>query len=76
MNATFQMLIEPEDGGFVTFVPALDFASTQGATREQALQRTRELILGYLEAAEKEGIVIEVPPHGRRAEMVDLAVPA
>lgn len=74
VNATYQVIVEPEDGAFVTFVPALNFASTHGATREQALERTRELILGYLEAAEKEGIVIDAPLPGQRAEIVDLAV--
>lgn len=76
MNATFQVIVEPEDGVFVTFVPALDFASTHGATREQALERTRELILGYLEAAKKEGIAVDVPGAHQRAEIVDLPVSA
>lgn len=76
MDVTFQVIVEAEDDGFVTFVPALDFVSTQGATREQALERTRELILGYLEAARKEGIAVEIPPAGHRAEIVDLAISA
>jgi predicted RNase H-like HicB family nuclease len=76
MTATFQVIVEPEDGVFVTYVPALDFASTHGPTREEALDRTREMIAGYLEAADKEGIVIDVPPAGQRAELVDLAVSA
>lgn len=76
MEAIFQVLVEPEDDGFVTFVPALDFASTQGSTREEALERTREMILGYLAAAEKEGIAIEIPPPSHRAEMIDLPISA
>lgn len=76
MDATFQVVVELEDGAFVTYVPALDFASTHGATREEALERTRELIIGYLEAAEKEGIPIDVPPAHHHAEIVDLAISA
>jgi predicted RNase H-like HicB family nuclease len=76
MPKTFQVIVEPEDGVFVTYVPALDFASTCGPTREEALERTRELIAGYLEAAEREGIAIDVPPADQRAELVDLAVSA
>jgi predicted RNase H-like HicB family nuclease len=76
MTATYQVIVEPEDGAFVTYVPALDFASTFGATRDEALARTREMIAGYLEAADREGIAIDVPPADHRAELVDLAVTA
>jgi predicted RNase H-like HicB family nuclease len=76
MITTFQVIVEPEDGVFVTYVPALDFASTYGPTRDIALERTREMIAGYLEAANKEGIVIDVSPANQRAELVDLAVSA
>jgi len=70
------VIVEPEDGAYVTYVPALDFASTYGPTREIALERTREMISGYLEAADKEGITIDVPAPDQRAELVDLAVSA
>ena len=76
MTANFQVIVEPEDGVFVTYVPALDFVSTHGATRDEALARTRELIVGYLEAARKEGIPIDVPPVDHRTELVDLTVSA
>jgi predicted RNase H-like HicB family nuclease len=76
MTANFQVIVEPEDDVFVTYVPALDFASTYGATRDEALARTRELIVGYLEAARQEGITIDTPPVDHRTELVDLAVPA
>ena len=76
MTATYQVIVEPEDGVFVTYVPALDFASTYGPTRAEALERTREMIAGYIEAANKEGIVIDSPSEDRRAELVDLAVSA
>jgi len=56
----FKVLLEfdPEDKAWVTFVPALDHISTFGESREEALEKTRELIIGYLEAraaAETEG---------------------
>ncbi len=72
----FQVIVEPGDGQFVTYVPALDFASTFGPTREAALDRTRKMIAGYIEASAKEGIVIDVPAAGQRAELVDLAISA
>jgi predicted RNase H-like HicB family nuclease len=42
----------------VTFVPSLDSLSTYGETRAEALERTSEAILGYLEAAAKEGLAV------------------
>ena len=56
---------------FVTYVPALDFLSTFGATREEALARTREAITGYLEAATKAGIEV---PAASDYEILDIAV--
>jgi predicted RNase H-like HicB family nuclease len=47
---TWQVIVEEDDGQFVTYVPALDFASTHGPTRDIALERTQEMIAGYLEA--------------------------
>lgn len=61
---TFQVLIERDEtaGVWVTHVPALNHLSTYGDTREAALKMTREAIIGYLEAARKEGI--QVPEIG------------
>ena len=70
----FKVLLEfdPDDKVWVTYVPALDNISTFGETREEALEMTRELVLGYLEAAEKEGI--PVPAERPETEVVDLEV--
>jgi predicted RNase H-like HicB family nuclease len=69
----FKVIVEPEDGQYVTYVPALDFASTYGPTREIALERTREMIAGYLAAARIEGL--EIPsPEAHLTELVDVAV--
>ncbi len=45
---------------WVTYVPGLNWASTYGHTQEEALAMTQEMILGYLEAAEMEGIEVPV----------------
>lgn len=67
----FQVLLEwdSEADAWVTYVPALNGLSTFGDTREEALANTQEAILGYLEAAEKEGIPLPEP-----AELVDVEV--
>jgi len=70
----FKVLIEwdPEDRVWVTYVPALDHLSTYGETREEALENIREAILGYLEAAAKEGI--PVPATDPDMDLIDLEV--
>ena len=70
----FKTLIEfdPEAKAWVTYVPALDNISTYGATRDEALEKTKELIIGYLEAAAKEGLPL--PTEALEAELVDLEV--
>ncbi|HET7035162.1 MAG TPA: type II toxin-antitoxin system HicB family antitoxin [Thermomicrobiaceae bacterium] len=77
MNARtrrFQVLVEydPAERVWVTSVPALDHLSTFGGTRDEALAHTREAILGYLEAAAKEGI--SVPAEPPAAELVNLEI--
>ena len=70
----FKVLLEwdAEAETWVTYVPTLNHLSTFGETREEALDNTREAILGYLEAAPKEGI--SVPDSDDEAEIVDLEV--
>jgi predicted RNase H-like HicB family nuclease len=60
----YHVLLEwdPETGMWVTYVPTLNGLSTFGETREEALSNTQEAILGYLEAARKEGISLEPAP--------------
>ena len=57
-----------EDNVWVTYVPALDFLSTYGDTKEEAIENTREAILGYVEAAANEGL--PVPSGHTEAELV------
>jgi predicted RNase H-like HicB family nuclease len=69
----FKVVLEwdADDRVWVTYVPALGRLSTYGDTREEALDNSREAILGYLEAASKEGI--SVPPEGD-TDFVELEV--
>ena len=69
----FQVVLEwdAEDKLWVTYVPLLNYLSTFGETREEALANTQEAILGYMEAAAKEGIPI---PSDNRAELVQVQV--
>ncbi len=70
----FKVVLEwdAESEAWVTFVPALDHLSTFGATREEALANTREAILGWIEAAQKEAL--PVPQGSPELELVDLEV--
>jgi predicted RNase H-like HicB family nuclease len=58
---SFKVVVEwdAEDSVWVTVVPALNHLSTYGATKAEALDETREAIVGYLEAAALEGLPIE-----------------
>jgi len=71
---TFQVVLEwdPRSESWVTYVPALEFLSTYGQSRDEALEKTREAILGYLEAAAKEGI--PVPSEAVNVELVSLKI--
>ena len=63
---------DAEDRVWVTYVPSLNHLSTYGETEAEALERTREAIAGYLEAAEKEGL--SVPSDSPEPRIVDLQV--
>ncbi len=60
---------------WVAYVPTLGGLSTFGESREEALERSREAILGYLEATAKEGL--DVPAGDAQAELaaVEVAIP-
>ncbi len=70
----FRVLLEwdPEAQAWVTFVPSLGSLSTYGDTREEALAETREAILGYFEAAAKEGLTL--PHTDVEPELIELEV--
>jgi predicted RNase H-like HicB family nuclease len=63
---------DDEADAWVTYVPALDHISTFGASREEALENTKELIKGYIEAAAKEGLSFSAGSH--ESELVELEI--
>lgn len=65
---------DPGDAVWVTYVPALGHLSTYGDTREEALAQTREAVLGYLEAADKEGLPL--PDEQYQVDIVEIEVAA
>lgn len=73
----FQVEIEwePSDQVWVTYVPALGHLSTYGETREEALEQTREAILGYLEAAEKNDLPVPDAQHHIDIVEIEIAAP-
>jgi len=70
----FKVLLtwDPDDKVWVSYVPTLDWLSTFGETQEEALRYTKEAVLGYLEAAEKEEL--EVPESDVAAELAEVEV--
>lgn len=72
----FKVLLawDADDRAWVTYVPTLGYLSTYSDTRDEALSQTREAILGYLEAAAKEGL--PVPPADADTEVVEVEVVA
>ena len=56
----FKVVLEfdKDEDCWVTYVPALGNISTWGKTREDAIKNTEEAIIGYLEAAGKEGLPV------------------
>ena len=71
----FQVILEwdSEAETWVTHVPVLDYLSTFGDSREIALANTKEAILGYLEAAAKDGL--PVPDGEPETELVSVEIP-
>jgi predicted RNase H-like HicB family nuclease len=70
----FEVVLEWDsaDEVWVTYAPTLGYLSTYGDTRDEALDQTRDAIVGYLEAAAKEGL--PVPAANAEAEVVELEV--
>ena len=71
---SFQVMLEwdSDDNVWVTYVPTLDFLSTYGDTKDEAIANTREAIVGYLEAALKEGI--SMPSGASELELVSIDI--
>ena len=58
----------------MTYVPALDLLSTFGPTKEEALEKTSEAILGYIEAAAKGGLPVPDSPVDAELVSVEISV--
>lgn len=52
----YEVLLEPDEGGFLVTCPALPGCVSFGATREEALENIREAIAGWLESNESTGV--------------------
>ena len=72
-SKTFQVVLEwdIDDLVWVAYVPALNHLSTFGDSRAEALENAREAILGYIEAAGKEGIALTI---GGKVELTEVRV--
>jgi predicted RNase H-like HicB family nuclease len=54
-----QVIIYPgEDGCWVAEVPSLPGCISQGRTKEEALNNTKEAIQAYIDALEEDGIAV------------------
>jgi antitoxin HicB len=72
---TYTVQIEPaEEGGFNVFVPALPGCYTQADTFEEAVERAKECIEGFLEALVKAGQAIPVENHPRQPVSLGIQV--
>lgn len=58
MQRKFKVILEWDEEGqvYVATVPSLSGCFTQGKTREEALERAKEAIEGYLETLQQEGL--------------------
>lgn len=52
----YEVVFEPDEGGFHVYVPALKGCHSWGSTRDEARDMVREAIGLWLETAEEEGI--------------------
>lgn len=67
MNKTlaYSLTIEPhpEESGYLAFFPSLPGCHTWGDTYEEAVKNAEEVLIGYLEALQKNGEPIPEPDH-------------
>ena len=59
----YPIIVHPdEDGGFWTEMPSLPGCGSQGETMNEAVEMTRDAILGFIESMKKHGAM---PPEER-----------
>ena len=61
MNYTMEVIEDPTEGGFVVSFPELPGCLTCGQTLENALANVLDAKKAWLEAALKDGLVIQEP---------------
>lgn len=73
---TYSLNIEfhPEEGGYLAFFPALPGCHTWGDTYEDAIKSAEEVLVGYLEALQKNGEKIPQEDHDAATAAVSLGV--
>ena len=61
---TYTLTVEshPEEAGYLAFFPALPGCHTWGDTFEEAIKNAEEVLIGYLEALQKNGQSIPEAP--------------
>jgi len=68
MARKYTVILEPNyhEAGYTVRVPALPGCITYGQTREEALERAREAVEGFIEGLQKAGELVpeEVSPAG------------
>lgn len=69
----YRVILEPDEGGFAVWVPALPGCVSQGDTREEALANIREAIQAYVGSARKHGETI-TEEEGLEEATVEVAV--
>ena len=57
---TVEVIVEPDDGGFHAYCPALKGLHTCGNTEEEALQNAGDAAIAYLESSINHGDLIPV----------------
>lgn len=62
---------EDDEGYYTLTVPALPGCVTQGRTKEEALERVQEAILGHLVSLQKDGAPI---PQDAEVELAEVTV--
>lgn len=89
MRVQIGIVVEPDDGGFHAYAPALPGLHTDGRTEEEAVQNAAEAVVAYLESMLKHGDPLPIgcvtegegrrghlprPQAGQRIQSVVLAV--
>lgn len=75
MEFTYTVIFEPaEEGGYIAQVPALDDATTQGETLEEARLWAKDLIEGVLETLIKLGRPLPQETGHRQGEKITVRV--